>query len=362
MKLIDFAKANLRYDTSAIAQDSELSQEVQALLIQFGLLGEPENPFGARAIGALTQFQYRNNCTEPEFLGPRTAAKLLEMAEVGSRSPSSAITIEAIQNTVLKLRPLDAKDLETNEKHDFPAGTKIELTHYEPVRKHLVLTLSHELEGSPLWYVFSEHVKIVGGEAVGVKPTPVDEPPPPPAAPVTPKDSIKLEVPYKSQRDNFNNPDGSCNVTSITMCLEFLGIPRKTSAGQFEDELYEYAINNSLSRHSPQDLAIIAREYGAKDAFTTQATIDKVKQWLAAGNPAVTHGYFTSFGHIIVFVGYDDKGFIVHDPYGEWYADGYDRNAPGSNNTKGKFLNYSYNLIERTCCTDGQFWVHFISK
>jgi uncharacterized protein YvpB len=171
-----------------------------------------------------------------------------------------------------------------------------------------------------------------------------------------------LNVPYKSQRDNLNNPDGSCNVTSLAMCLEFLSIPRHKSNGQYEDELYEYALDHNLSRHNPYDLAKIVRAYKAKDAFDTQATIDAVKKWLAAGNPAVTHGYFTSFGHIVALVGYDDKGFLVHDPYGEWYASGYDRNAQGSSDTKGKFLNYSYRMIKSTCCTDNQFWVHFISK
>lgn len=360
MKLTDFASANLRYDSSAIAQDSELSQEVQALLIEFGLLTDTEEPFGARAIAALTRFQRQNDCDEPEFLGPQTAAKLLEASEMGSRAPASVITLEATQNTILKLRPLDSSDLEANEKYNLASGEKLELTYYEPVRKHLVLTLKQEIQGSPVWYAFGEHVKVTGGEPINVTPAPADEKPA--LSPATPASSVKLNVPYKSQRDNLNNPDGSCNVTSLAMCLEFLSIPRQRSNGQYEDELYEYALDHNLSRHSPHDLAKIVRAYKAKDAFDSQATIDAVKKWLAAGNPAVTHGYFTSFGHIVALVGYDDKGFLVHDPYGEWYASGYDRNAPGSSDTKGKFLNYSYRLIESTCCTDNQFWVHFISK
>jgi uncharacterized protein YvpB len=361
MRLTEFAQANRRYDTSAIAQDPELSQEVQGLLLELGLLAEMEDPFGQRAMAALTRFQRRNDCHEPELLGPQTTAKLLEVSELGSRSPTTIITLEALQNTVLKLRPLESADLEAQEKYDLAAGAKIELIYFEPLRKHLVLTLSQAINGSPVWYAFSEHVKIMGGEEVSAAPAPATDPKPL-LATATPANQIKLDIPYKSQRDNFNNPDGSCNVTSIAMCLEFLAVPRKRTQGQFEDELYEYALDNNLSRHSPQDLAKIVRDYSAKDAFDVTATINEVKKWLAAGNPAVTHGYFTSFGHIIVFVGYDEKGFIVHDPYGEWYPSGYDRNALGSQDTKGKFLNYSYGLIERTCCTDGQFWVHFISK
>jgi uncharacterized protein YvpB len=64
----------------------------------------------------------------------------------------------------------------------------------------------------------------------------------------------------------------------------------------------------------------------------------------------------------VILVGYDDTGFIVNDPYGEWYASGYDRNDPSGNNTKGKFKHYSYQMIEDTYASDNQFWVHSISK
>jgi uncharacterized protein YvpB len=116
--------------------------------------------------------------------------------------------------------------------------------------------------------------------------------------------------------------------------------------------------NHDLNRHSPQDLEkLISRHYHpVKDSFTVWGTIDRCKSHLAAGNPCVIHGYFTSFGHIIVLVGYDNEGFLVHDPYGEWFESGYDTNASGA------YLHYSYDLIRRTCIPDGQFWVHYVSK
>ncbi|MCU0569657.1 MAG: C39 family peptidase [Oculatellaceae cyanobacterium Prado106] len=361
MKLTEFVGANLRYDTRAIALDPELSQEVQTLLVQFGLLAEPENPFGIRAIAALTRFQRQHGCDEPEFLGAQTAAKLLEVAEVGTRAPASIITVEAIQSTVLKLRPLNSKDLADSEKHNLPAGKKLDVTYFEPIRKHFVLTLTQEFQGSLVWYAFGDHIKISGGEELNQKePSITDQKPV--LSPDSPPSSFKLNVPYKSQRDNLNNPDGSCNVTAIAMCLAYLGVPQRRSNISFEDELYEYTLDHNLSRHSPYDLAQVVRDYGAKNLFDKHSTFDAVKKWIAGGNPAVTHGYFTTFGHIITLVGYDEKGFIVHDPYGEWYAEGYDRNKAGAMDTKGKFQHYSYGLIERTCCTDDQFWVHFISK
>jgi uncharacterized protein YvpB len=89
-----------------------------------------------------------------------------------------------------------------------------------------------------------------------------------------------------------------------------------------------------------------------------KATLQEVKTWLANGNPVVVHGYFTSFGHIIAIKGYDDvlQSFVVNDPYGEYFDSGYRTDLTGES------LNYSYDLIRRTCMDDGDFWVHFLSK
>ncbi|MEP0924386.1 C39 family peptidase [Leptolyngbya sp. ST-U4] len=357
MKIKDFVDSDLRYDISAIAADSELSQELQALLIKIKLLSEPmEDPFGARAMAALTRFQEKNDCNEPEFLGPQTAEKLLD-APV---TRGEAIMLEALQNTVLKLRPLDSTTLGDDEKTTLQAGTKLKLTYFEIERKHIKIVPDQPIKNSPVWYVFGEHASISGGDKPNLPEKPKDEKPPV-TTPSKPKE-MKLTVPYKSQRDNSSNPDGACNVTSVAMCLEFFKIPRKQSSGQFEDELYEYMLNRSLNRHSPHDLAKVVRNYGAKDAFDSHSTVDEVKSWLASGKPVITHGYFTTFGHIVVLVGFDDAGFWVHDPYGEWFSSGYDRNNPDRYDEKGKYKHYSYNLIHKTCAYDGEFWVHFISK
>jgi hypothetical protein len=361
MKIEDFIGQDLKYDTSEIAADTALSREIQIVLIDLGFLNEPiEEPFGDRAIAAFTRFQRQNDCAEPDFLGAQTAAKLVEASQMGTRAPAPIITLEAVQTTAIKLRPLGANDLAEQEKWTFHAGKKLELIGFATERKHTRIVLSEPVQGESAWYVFSEHVKIFGGEELVLPPPPPDEKP----SIVTPAQPgvVKLDIPYKSQLNNQINPHGACNVTSMAMCLEFLQIPRRSSAGQFEDELYEYMENRGWSRHSPYDLARIVQDYGAQDAFDSHATVPEVKAWLSAGKPAVTHGYFTDFGHIIVLAGYDDRGFIVHDPNGEWNASGYIRNSSANNHDQGKYQHYSYGLIERTCQTDGQFWVHFISK
>jgi peptidoglycan hydrolase-like protein with peptidoglycan-binding domain len=362
MKIADFVSQDLKYDTTAIAADAELSQELQALLIDLGFLtAPPDQSFGVRATAALTRFQQKNGCVEPEFLGAQTAAKLVEASEMGSRSPlPPMITVEAVETTALKLRPLDSSALAANEKQTLRAGEKLEAIFFTSERKHIKIVLSQALQGSEVWYVFADHVKIYGGEEPVLPPPPPDEKPAVVVSGIP--GQVKLAIPYKSQQNNSLNPDGSCNVTCMAMCLEFLKLSRRQLNGQLEDELYQYMLDQGWSRHSPYDLAKLVRAYDAKDAFDSHATVSAVKDWLAAGNPAVTHGWFTGSGHIITLTGYDDGGFIVHDPNGEWYASGYDRNTPSVNDEKGKFQHYSYKLIQETCQTDGEFWVHFISK
>lgn len=150
-----------------------------------------------------------------------------------------------------------------------------------------------------------------------------------------------LKVPYHTQRNNLLNPSGACNVTSFAMCFNYHGIKPLVAGTQLEDELYQYMTDNGLSRHDPTDLSYMANQYpGIKSTFTATGTFQDIIKSIDAGNPVVLHGYFTRFGHIIVIVGYDNTGFIVHDPYGEWHSWGYEDKS-------GANLHYSYNLIAR---------------
>lgn len=354
MRLKNVISTNKKYDFNKIQADSELSSEIQQKLIEAGLLNvNIESTFGVLSRAALKRFQELNNCQEPESLGGQTAQKLIEIGQ--GKTPAAAmsfpvITMKGIKDTLLKTRPLQSTVLSDQEKYPIPAGTQLKITIFEVQREHVKVTLSDEpIQNSRVWFLYGLHIAIFEGTKQVYPPAQRPE-------------KVQLEVPYKSQMDNMECPTGTCNVTSIAMCLEYLKIPRHKKSGQFEDELYHYALDKGFDRHSAQDLAKIVKNYGGKDNFSENATINQVKDWLAKGNPVVTHGYFTKSGHIICLVGYDSTGFIVHDPYGEWYVDGYDINDPDGNNRKGHFQHYSYQMIQDTCMSDGQFWVHFISQ
>jgi uncharacterized protein YvpB len=170
------------------------------------------------------------------------------------------------------------------------------------------------------------------------------------------------KFPYFSQLDNKYNPYGSCNVTSLAMCLYFLGIRGDGSQKQLEDEIYLKLLDQGLNRQDPYDLQLIANSYqGITDNFTATGSIDDIKESIIRNQPCIIHGYFTRSGHIITVIGFNEKGLIVNDPYGEYYVDGYDRTA------RGQELVYSYGLISLVCSPESvsenkNIWLHRISR
>lgn len=173
---------------------------------------------------------------------------------------------------------------------------------------------------------------------------------------------VNLNVPYLSQRDNRLHPSGTCNTTSVAMCMRYFGIVGSGN-GQLEDQLTQRCFDTGLSRHDPYDLRKLFLWKGLKDTFNPYATWKEAKAHLLWGNPLICHGWFTRFGHIIVIRGYDDKGYYVNDPWGEiFYTPGrqpyYDTSRSGAN------LHYSNRLMNDLAGPDHnkELWLHFVSK
>lgn len=187
--------------------------------------------------------------------------------------------------------------------------------------------------------------------------------PPREPQPKSPPAQLSLEVPYLSQRDNWCNPHGSCNVTSVAMTLAALGCPTHVKGEQLEDVLYRYMSDTGLDRHSPDHLAILIREVGVKpglrftalrfeDDYTSKGTWQDAIEALATGYPCIVHGWFTRFGHIMVIKGYTEQGWIANDPYGVW--DGYQ----GYSAQSGESVEYGNDEMEYACGPNGTMWLH----
>lgn len=169
------------------------------------------------------------------------------------------------------------------------------------------------------------------------------------------------DFPYFSQRDNHLNPSGACNVTSLAMCLYWLGIRGDKTYPQLEDQLYDRCEKRGWSRHDPMGLKPLVESYGLKDNFTCSGTLKDIRDAIDNDIPCVLHGYFTRFGHLIVVKGYTDNAFVVCDPWGEYFESGYDTSVSGDS------LKYSVALISRVCSPESvsnpkDIWLHRISK
>ena len=265
--------------------------------------------------------------------------------------------LEVVQSTAFKQTAEDSSKLPAKDKVFVQAGRIFEIHSWKLVSPtHLRVALLGETLGDPArnaWCIFASHVRLVNsqGAVIPIRPgtTTLTN-----TLPVT----KLLGVPYKSQLDNALNPTGACNVTCFAMAMAYWKIKRESNVGQIEDELYQYMENKNLSRHDPEDLVKMATAYRLQDAFTTRGKLADIRKAIAEGKPCIIHVYFTSFGHIIVVRGYDQAGFYVNDPYGEWTSSGYRQDLSGEN------LYYSNWLIQSKCSPEGDdfLWLHRLSK
>jgi uncharacterized protein YvpB len=172
-----------------------------------------------------------------------------------------------------------------------------------------------------------------------------------------------VEVPYFYQYSNTQFPSSSCQNTSLAMVLRHYGW-----SGYPDDITSLWGKNHA---QSPQGLAEVfnytAEQSGIPKRITpiTNGTISDLKAELDSGIPSIVHGYFTEYGHVVVVLGYDETGYWVNDPAGEWsetFQGGY---PYGWNSIVGSAIYYDKISFEKAIATwDGytpaQLWFHKI--
>lgn len=168
---------------------------------------------------------------------------------------------------------------------------------------------------------------------------------------------VNLSVPWYSQRDNKYYPKTTCNVTCVAMVLAYFGIRPSSGRTQLEDQLYLDVTENGKNykdKNNHAQLDELIKSYGLKNKFSTKVSWEAIKIHLSNGYPVIMSGYFTHGGHLIVLRGYDETGFWVNDPWGEWFASGYQ-------NKSGENLHYSYELCRRCSRDRDVTWAHLPS-
>lgn len=263
--------------------------------------------------------------------------------------------IKFLGDTFLKQSIAQASALPDDQKQLISKGTILVLESFEDeISQHIKITFKDNLfKGLKTWFVFADHVDIFERETLTSTAAPASV-----EKPLSSK--VALKVPYLSQIDNPVDPHKTCNVTCCAMVLKYYEIPRrKPEIAQFEDELLSFLEERGWSRYEHNKLAAMLEDYGIDDRFTTTASWKEVKQHLDQGNPVICAGQFTGSGHIIVISGYDETGFIVQDPNGEWFASGYVENSDAEPE-RGANQHYSYGMMDRLA--GPSVWAHFVRK
>ncbi|MBA3947901.1 MAG: hypothetical protein H0X37_25530, partial [Herpetosiphonaceae bacterium] len=144
-------------------------------------------------------------------------------------------------------------------------------------------------------------------------------------------EALQSKTVYRNQRDNraidangnlVETRSGQmCNLTSLAMCLDYLGIPNPHPAMQYEDALEKVRVDNQLpARTESNGWGGVAVKLGAKVNFLG-AGASHDHQWYTNNVlPALRAGHammMSICGHIVRVQDVTNEGLIIDDPYGK---------------------------------------------
>jgi len=168
---------------------------------------------------------------------------------------------------------------------------------------------------------------------------------------------IRLNVPYESQLDNNTDYFGAgfrqCNFTSHLMAVRFLKPGIRES--QFERKWYEFG-DTTDHVAGTKCLAFFGIDSEWRENLSKRHIMDQLAQEI----PVPLGVAYKSSGHIVLAIGCNDQGLLIHDPYGIRHSahDSYDVGANGAYDL------YTWGILDQVLFDIGQnsAWGRIIRK
>jgi len=170
---------------------------------------------------------------------------------------------------------------------------------------------------------------------------------------------VLLSVPYFSQLNNTTKYHGAgyrqCNLTVHAMAIDFLtkrALSKKAKElGFCEPESYygKLLAKYGDTIYHPSHTECIAEEFGIESEWRYNLRKSDLITQLDKQIPVPMGVAYKEAGHIILAVGYDDTGLLVHDPYGVRHgaSNRYDVGVEGANDR------YTWNLLNQVYWDQG---------
>ncbi|EMN55300.1 peptidase C39-like domain protein [Leptospira interrogans serovar Autumnalis str. LP101] len=106
----------------------------------------------------------------------------------------------------------------------------------------------------------------------------------------------------------------------------------------------DWAVTDKISRGPLESEMAFERRmevYNNQLDLRAKRSLDRVKPWIVdqikQGHAVVAGGDFTDDGHVVTIVGYDSKGYIVHDSWGDANVKKYKGTG-----TSGQYVHYPF--------------------
>ena len=167
------------------------------------------------------------------------------------------------------------------------------------------------------------------------------------------------DVPYFHQYSNRINPSGSCQNTSVAIVLKYYGADDITP-DMISAKWGTYVAQTTGGLESVFNEEAALRGLSVRDQSTETGLLWELHALLDAGRPVIVHGGFSTVGHLMVLVGYDERFYYAMDPASQWT----ERLNGGFTNTNdphvGRYTRYGRDAVENAIISRGFIRMHQI--